>query len=287
MILLLIVACHEFSSTVPTEDLTLFFSLHSGVGTSPLCCEFSDADGEIGTTTIEVELYNVSPGGPAWTYWTSNNTYWSIDTTKDVFTLTNADETINLNEELEAIDGAGGGRLRGALAGERTGDFTLSLAREGNENAPKTEISLSTPVLSSHTDGGDVFESDEALVFELQDWNADIVPPEPGGFFYTLAINCGEGHLAQLVHCFEAPFDCEAIERIPEFADYLYVSPEMEDPFLRFETNDIYAALDLAETTACTMTFTQDIYAKADPAFHLGRVRAEDSTEFSLTFTKE
>ena len=173
-------------------------------------------------------------------FWSGGNRTLSEE---DVLTVTHGSDSVVLVQESDQ------GVITGVLDGERTGDFILSLDREGHDSAPNTVVSLPDPVLASHVDGGDVLESDGVLEIELEDFSAEIVSHRS-----TLLVDCGEGGT------FESSTEADAFQE----QDTASADPSM----LVWELSEVYSSLSLSGSTECAVELKLAAAGSVDPALH-------------------
>jgi len=273
LLLWLAFACAPSSSEMDMESLGINLKVWSGESSTLRNQSPEDLaeghwevlQGEPGATSIEALLWTPGStcvaacvGDPEHEFHLS---YWkNLHLARtDVLTLTHGTETIKLEQEGRS------GYLTGSLPGERTGEFRLSFSRDGEVVAPATVTSLSDPVLSSHADGGEVFQTDEELAFELQGLDLGISDSNA----YWLVIVCDENSV---------------------FSEWQYPYQPFEADWstLSWDLGEIYDSLALAETSECSMTLTQEASGERDPAFdHSGSIGATHASEFSATFVVE
>ena len=272
------------SKNQPTSDLGVIYRIFSGQIDVSVCRNDSPPlnwlrlndqsnvvcrqQGESGFTTIQVQLGNSDV-----LEWFGGTTT-HISKRKDVFYLTHDGESFNLNEELEVDEY---GQLVGTLEGEKTGDFTLSLVRKNNDDAPNSVVTLTTPVLYSHTDGGDVYESDGLLIFEFP----ELSPPAS---IYDL----GVGQL--FIQCPEDQRPMGLMGEEPWFGVGLNYDRDVAetDGLFQFDLPELYSAVTLEETSQCTMRLNHRASGTADPMLKsYSSISASQATEFSATFHVE
>jgi len=275
LLTIVLLSCSPNSKSFETEEMGLNLEIYSGessVGNHQNPQDLAAGGWKImkgapEQTIVDVRLWVpksiplVKDGDVELDYWGDLR----ISNQEDIL-VENGGESITLKKERGPFPG----RVFGYFEGERTGEFRLRFSRKGEEVASDTTVLLTDPVLSSHSDGGEVFESESSLSFDLTHLNEG----EHFDVTWWLVIVCAQGQV---------------------FSEYQYwydtgftATDEEYGTILNWNLEEIYSSLNLTATSDCEMTLTQSSGGISDPAIgYHGLNEAHNTSKFTATFIKE